>query len=269
MNGFEKVLYTFLKSTSIEMTPPKSYGPFHLTFTLVGFAVVFLLAWKLRHIGQKRGRILLFCMGIFLLLCEVYKQLFYYYCRGEVGYKWWIFPFQLCSVPMYLCLIAPLIKQGRVAKGMYNFMMTYNLLGGFITFFEPSGINLGYLFLTLHAYVWHMSLVFIGLFINFSGFGGRSLKDYRSATITFVALCVIAFCINVLLMDASGGTINMFFVGPKNSSLIVFKDISQRFGWYVSTLLYIPVFCLGAFCVFLPSYLVGKRQSAKALAPVH
>jgi hypothetical protein len=43
----------------------------------------------------------------------------------------------------------------------------------------------------------------------------------------------------------------MFFVGPSNSSLAVFSWISETFGWYVSTLLYIPSVCLGAYLFFL------------------
>ena len=163
---------------------------------------------------------------------------------------------------MYLCLIAPLLKPGRVSKAMYSFMMIYNLLGGFITFFEPSGIHLSYWGLTIHAYTWHMTLVFIGLFLNFAGFGGRKMKDYWAASVTFVVLCGIAFCINLLLRDVSGGSINMFFVGPSNSSLIVFKDISERFGWYISTLLYIPAVCIGAYIVFLPFHLWDQKHPA-------
>ncbi len=262
MDTFIQWLDRALQATAFPMTPPQSDGPFHLTFALVGFGLVLLLAWLLRGIGQKKGRVLIFCMGLFLLLCELYKQLFYYFCIGEQGYKWWIFPFQMCSVPMYLCLLAPLLKQGRLTRGMYNFMMIYNLLGGFITFFEPSGINLSYWGLTLHAYTWHMTLVFIGLFLNFAGFGGKTMKDFRSASLTFVVLCGVAFCINLLCWDVSGGDINMFFVGPANSSLVVFKDIAASCGWYVSTLLYIPAVCLGAFLVFLPFYLYERKKLA-------
>ncbi len=261
MNPFLQWLTELLQATAFPMTPPRSYGAFHLTFALVGFAISLLLAWKLRNIGQRRGRILLFCMGIFLLCCELYKQLFYTFCVDQPGYKWWIFPFQMCSVPMYLCLIAPAIRQGRVSKAMYNFMMIYNLLGGFITFFEPSGINLGYWGLTLHAYTWHMTLVFIGLFLHFAGFGGKTLRDYWTASRTFVVLCAVAFCINLLCWDASGGSINMFFVGPANSSLVVFKTIAQNCGWYVSTLVYIPAVCLGAFLIFLPFHLLERKKT--------
>jgi hypothetical protein len=55
----------------------------------------------------------------------------------------------------------------------------------------------------------------------------------------------------------------MFFVGPSNSSLAVFKDISQKFGWYVSTALYIPTVMLGAFLVFLPAHLYAKKKSSR------
>ncbi len=262
MSAFSIALQQLLMATAIEMTPPQSYGPFHLTFALVGFALSVLLAWSLRRIGHKWGRVLIFGLGLFLLCCEAYKQLFYYFCIDEVGYKWWIFPFHLCSVPMYFCLVAPLLRPGRLSSGMYNFMAIFNLLGGFITFFEPSGINLSYWGLTLHAYTWHMMLVFIGLFLNFSGFAGRRMQDFRAAALTFVALCAVAFCINVALREVSQGSVNMFFVGPSDSSLVVFKDIAKHCGWYVSTLLYIPAVCLGAFLIFLPSYLYGRRKSA-------
>ena len=203
--------------------------------------------------------------GIFLTVTEIYKQLFYYFYIGGGNYQWWIFPFQMCSVPMYLCILAPLLKPGRVQKGMYNFMMIYNLLGGFMAFIEPSGIVHGYWTLTLHAFIWHMILVFVGLYLAMSNRGGKSMADYRSASVTFVCLCAVAFCINLLLRNVSGGSVNMFFVGPSNSSLIVFKTISENFGWYVSTALYIPTVCLGAFIIFLPFHLSAKKRT---IAPV-
>ena len=43
---------------------------------------------------------------------------------------------------------------------------------------------------------------------------------------------------------------NMFFVGPGNSHIIVFKQLSEWFGWYVNTSIYIFAVCLGAYLVF-------------------
>ena len=267
MEQFSEFLDRVFTATAWGMTPPKPYGAFHLGFTLVGILVSILLAWRLRRLSERGNRILLVSVGAFLMITEVYKQLFYYYYIGDNSYQWWIFPFQLCSVPMYLCVIAPFLRSGRVQKGMYHFMTTFNLLGGLMAFIEPSGIIHEYWTLTLHAFIWHMLLIFIGAYLILSGRFARRMQDFRSATVTFLSLALLAFCINLLFWKPSGGTINMFFVGPRNSSLVVFEWISEQLGWYVSTLLYLPVVCLGAFLVFLPAYLYERKREKRGTLP--
>ena len=143
---------------------------------------------------------------------------------------------------------------------MYCFMTTYNLLGGIMAFVEPSGIMHEYWTLTLHAFIWHMLLIFVGAYLIASGRFAKTKKEFRSATVVFLVLAVVAFSINLIFWKASNGSINMFFVGPQNSSLAVFKQISEKFGWYISTLLYIPTVCLGAFLVFLPAHFYHKKK---------
>lgn len=112
----DAILQSLIQSTGWPMEKPPAYGAFHLTFTFVGLALSILLAWRLRKLGDKGNKILLVSFGIFLALCEVYKQLFYYYQVHDHVYPWWIFPFQMCSVPMYLSLIAPWLKPGKVQR---------------------------------------------------------------------------------------------------------------------------------------------------------
>jgi len=264
MSSFIEVLDKAMEATAWKMTPPPAYGAFHLSFTFIGIALCFLLAYKLRNLSERGHKTVLFCSGTFLVITEIYKQLFYYFYmsnpEGVNQYDWWIFPFQLCSVPMYLCIIAVFLKPGPVQNGIYGFMTTYNLLGGLMAFIEPSGITHSYWTLTLHAYLWHMMLIFVGIYLVFSGRCAKTKKDFLHAAVTFVVLCAVAFCINLIFWDASGGTINMFFVGPRNSSLAVFKDIAKKFGWYVSTALYIPAVTLGAFIIFLPMHIYAKKK---------
>ena len=264
MHSFSDLLDRWIEATAWEMTRPASYGAFHLTFTFVGFALCILIAYLLRKTGERGNRIFLFSVGSFLMLTEVSKQLFYYYHMHDRVYDFGIFPFQLCSVPMYLCVIAAFLKPGPIRNGMYGFMTTFNLLGGLMAFIEPSGINHGHWTLTLHAYVWHMMLVLIGFYLIASGRCAKVKRDYFHAAVTFLVLCVVAFTINVSLWKVSGGDINMFFVGPRNSSLLVFKQISEAAGWYVSTLLYIPAVCLGAFVIYYPVHLYFKKKKAQA-----
>lgn len=253
----------FLEWTAWEMAKPKAYGAFHITFVAVGLAVSVLLAWMLRKSSDKFNRIFLISVGSILMLAEVYRQLFLCYIVGEGVWQWWAFPFQLCDIPMYMCIIAPLLPKGKVQTAMYNFMLAFNLMGGFVSFIEPSGLSHEYWTLTIHAFVWHMSLVFIGLYLGFSRRAGLRLSDYKGAALIFVILSAAAFCINCALWNVSEGTINMFYVGPRISSIIVFKQIATSFGWYVNTPIYMLCLCLAAFLFFMPFCLWNRKKEHK------
>lgn len=258
------LLDTFFDSIAWTMTPPPAYGIFHILYTLGGFALCSFAAWKLRNISDRAAKRLLFGIGLVLCLSEVLKQLFYYYGINDRTYSWGDFPFQLCSIPIYLCLVAPWLKPGKVQRGMYSFMVLYNLLGGAISFTEPSGLLLDRWFLTVHALMWHMMLVFIGLFLCFSKRGGCRKTDYAGATWTFLALCGVAFGLNCFVQFGLGKSMNMFFVGPGDSPLVVFKQFSQWFGWYVNTPIYIFAVCLGAYLI---SLLICALQTRKTPNP--
>ncbi len=253
-------LDTFFESIAWPMEPFPSYGAFHILYTLIGFAVCGITAWKLRKVSDRAARWILFSVGAVLILSEVCKQLFYYFAIMDNRYSWGDFPFQLCSIPMYLCVIAPWLKPGKLQRGMYSFMVLYNLLGGAISFTEPSGLLLDRWFLTVHACVWHMLLVFIGLFICFSKRGGDRKSDYVGATWTFIALCGVAFGLNCFVQFGLGEHMNMFFVGPGDSPLVVFKQFSQWFGWYVNTPIYIFAVCLGAYLLFALIYWIQNKE---------
>ena len=253
-------LDTFFESIALPMEVIPSYSAFHIFYTLIGFAVCAFAAWKLRGVSDRTSGVILFSLGLILALSEVFKQLFYFFVIKDGSYSWGDIPFQLCSVPMYMCLIVPWLKPGKVQRGMYSFMVLYNLLGGAISFTEPSGLFLNYWFLTVHALIWHMLRVFIGLFICFSRRGGNQKSDYVSATWTFIALCGIAFGLNCFVQYGLGKNMNMFFVGPGNSPIIVFSQFSKWLGWYINTPIYIFAVCLGAYIVFCLIYYCQNKR---------
>ncbi len=69
-----------------------------------------------------------------------------------------------------------------------------------------------------------MLLVFVGLFLCVSKRGGNQKSDYASATWIFTLLCGVAFALNCIVQFGIGRDMNMFFVGPGNSPIIVFKQ---------------------------------------------
>ena len=247
-------LELFFRAAAIPMKAPAAYGLFHILFTLTGFAVCGFAAWRLRRSSDRTVNRILFWCGLVLALSEVFKQFFCYYVIAEQSYHWGEFPFQLCSTPMYMCLAVPFLKEGRLRRALYSFMVLYNLLGGAISFAEPSGLFHEYVFLTVHSCVWHMLLVFVGLLICFSKRAGTRKTDYRAATVIFIGLCGAAFAMNCFVQFGLGEKMNMFFVGPGNSPIAVFKQFSEWFGWYVNTPIYIFAVCLGAYLIFALIY---------------
>ncbi len=257
-------LNRLLGMTAWRMVKPAAYGPFHLGFFLGGLAVSVLLARALRGVGERGFRAVMRFCGFFLLGTELYKQLFYTFRLGGGQYPWWIFPFQLCSIPMYLCLLCGFLKPCRARDAMCDFMLAFNLMGGFLAFLEPSGLVHEYWTLTLHAFLWHMMLIFIGLWLGFSGRAARRPEDFRRTVLVFLCLNAIAFGLNLALFPASNGEINMFFVGPRISSIAVFHDIAARYGWYVNTPLYILCQILAAAAFYFPFARANRTRAAPA-----
>ena len=138
------MLEQWISATAWPMTPPSAYGSFHLLFLFFGLGISAALAYGLRRCSAVCCRRMLLGVGLFLITCEAYKLLFYYYVIGHGSFQWWVFPFQLCSIPMYLCLAANLVRKEHTRSAIYTFLCTYNLLGGFLALLEPSGLSHDY-----------------------------------------------------------------------------------------------------------------------------
>ncbi|MBQ7884993.1 MAG: YwaF family protein [Clostridia bacterium] len=250
---------SFFEALAIPMDKPQSYGAFHLIFFIVGLAVSILIAWLLRKTNEKQNKIVLGFVGAFLIIAEVLKQLFYYYIIGNETYQWWIFPFQLCSVPMYLCLISLFLPECKFRECLFEFMFSINMFGGFIAFLEPSGLNHPWLFLTLHAYIWHMLLIFLGLYLYFSKRVCNTKKGYLKAIATFIVLAGVAQIINITLNKPG---LNMFYISPYvQSPLAVFSMFWEKLGWLPNMLLYLLAITIASAVVYYIFYSFRKSKN--------
>ncbi len=257
MNIIEKMMHAI----AAEMTPPPAYGTFHIILIIVGMTLCISLAWLCRKFDDKKNKILLLAFAGVLIASEIFKQIFLFYVIEDNSICWGEFPFQMCSMPMYLCPIAVFSKNERVKRVMYGFMMCFNMLGGFAGVFEPSGVFLDQIPLTVHAIAWHYSLIFLSFYIIFSHRAGSTKEDYFDIVKLFTALCFIAFIINTLIGITVGDEVNMFFVGPNPSPIIVFNTIAEKFGWAASTVIYIPVTSIAAGVIFRLSCLRRKKAT--------
>ncbi len=256
------IIEEFMNLISAEMTPPPAYGTFHLILMTAGLTLCITLAFLCRRFDEKKNAVLLLTLSGILILSEIVKQLFLFYITNDHSICWGEFPFQMCSMPMYLCPVAVFCKNERIKRAAYGFIMTYNLLGGFAGVFEPSGVFHSRVFLTIHSVTWHYMLVFLAFYVIFSRRAGFTKKEFFDVAKLFCLLCFVAFIINTLIGITVGDEVNMFFVGPNPAPIIVFKDIATKFGWVASTVIYIPVTTIASALIFFLSGLGRKKKEA-------
>lgn len=189
-----------------------------------------------------------FCCGLVMAGSEIWKQLCLTFYIGHGSYNWWYFPFQLCSIPMYLCLILPWIRSEQFQKIILSFLMDFGLLGGIFAFFDTSGMHYSYLPLTIHSFAWHILLIILGLTAGFSRMADYSMRGWAGAVSCYLSCCCAATCFNVIFH--SSGTINMFYISPYYPmAQRVFRDIAQFTGNTAGIFIYIlaTILCSGIF----------------------
>ena len=137
-------LQAILRMTAWPMTPPVPYSVFHILLTVfgAGFAVSFarFFGKKIRSMAPPEPyfRHILFSCGVLLALIELYKQAFLYVIEFHGHFDWWYFPFQLCSIPMYICLAAPLLHSEKTLRRAATFLQDFGLCARLVASFADS-----------------------------------------------------------------------------------------------------------------------------------
>lgn len=268
----------FLRITAWTIKTPEVYGPFHIISAVFGIAAAFLAAFfctrKIRSGAWKNKELfgvlltpvdrLYLTAGIILLISEIYKQLFNFYIIDGKHYNWHLFPFQLCSLPMYFCLIIPWLKNKKLKLYLNTFMTDFNLMGAVLVFADPSGFFSEYITLTLHGILWHLIVIFVSLTAGLTGQADTaSLKGFLKTLPVFFISCGIAVTMNIALYPYGGA--NMFYIDPYTPSVqIVFRDIAANFGIAAGNITYIIAMAAGAFLCHLAFWISesGKARSA-------
>ena len=180
---------------------------------LSGLAAAALAAWLACRLPLKKQNLLLNLLAALFPLSEIWKQLLLTWANGGV-YRWWYFPFQLCSMPLYLlplrqllalCLLqshALRLRQSHalrlrqslalrlrrvpllswLSSVLTDFLADFGLLAGLFAFADQTGMRYPLPALTLHSYLWHFAMIFLGLFLILSGQHSRSSSAARQGS---------------------------------------------------------------------------------------
>lgn len=179
---------------------------------------------------QKGNKKLLLVCSLLLFGMEIWKQA--YYCLNH-GWTVWIFPFQLCSIPIYYFLFF----RTKMEEAFESFLSTYILLASVFALFYPADMIHQEIALTIHSFLWHYILICMAAISKDTSF--------PKGTLVFLISAMLATGINILLTPF--GEINLFYIHPFiPSTQPVFMEIGNQFGILVKNTIYMTAIIIGS-----------------------
>jgi hypothetical protein len=230
MNLFEEIL----KALDKKMVEPQMYGWFHILFLIILISSILIVKLKYNNLSDKSIKRILLIYSIVCITFEIYKQLNFSFNYDDIktwwSYSWYAFPFQFCSVPMYVALIAALTKNSKVTKSIYTFLATYGLIAGLSCMIYPSTVFVDTIGINIQTMVHHGSMVFIGALLLINNKVEYTLKSLLSSLFVFLICLSIALVIDITTYYVGiDGGLEMFFISPfHTSSLPVFSIIYEK-----------------------------------------
>jgi hypothetical protein len=252
VNIFEQLLI-FLDANMIQ---PGIYGWFHWLFLILTLMTLVVIFYRFRNFDNQQIKKILMTYAIITLSLEVYKQINFSFNYDTTStwwsYQWYAFPFQFCSTPMYIALIAALTKNKTIEKACYAFLATFGLTAGLAVMLYPATVFVDTIGINLQTMIHHSSMIVIGFLLIANQKVAHDRNSLISALNVFLICVAIAITIDVstYFIGINQG-LEMFFISPfHDSSLPVFNIIYQRVPYIVFLIIYITVFSFGSYLLF-------------------
>lgn len=249
----------FLIDLFYEIPDLKGYGLFHLSFVFLTLVFIALfIKIGLSH-NDKTFRITILCFGIMFLVLEILVQI--YHNRDNDSYDWGLFPFQLCSTPIYFCLIVPLLPK-KAREFAYPYGAFYLTIAGISVLVNPGSVIVPTVIVSARSLFWHGAMVVLGFYIITVKRYGKKVQELLPGLLIFIGAVGIATGLNVVyehfrvLYDLEDG-FNMMYISPYEESVLDFlNNIKDKTGWFFVLLTYLFGVSLGAFVIWLFPYLI-------------
>ncbi len=247
-------LLTFLDSS---MTTPEPYGAFHLISFALSILTGVLLCVYCKDTARYARRVV-FITAVIVAILEIYKQINYTFSfDGSIitaDYQWYAFPWQFCSTPMYVGLLAGLTR-GKVHHSLCAYLATFSIFAGVCVMFYPNDVFISTIGINIQTMICHGSMLSIGIYLLGSGYVKLEHKTILKAVPVFAAAVTIAVILNEIA-HATGlletDTFNMFFVSPYcDPHLPVYSIVQQHVAFPWCLIIYIAAFTLAAYLMLL------------------
>lgn len=191
-------------------------------FIILGFIGVFIAGilgaklgkyYQVSNSKRDANKILLI-IEIILITIEVFKQIFI--TINEKTYQWDLFPFQICSMIVYVIPLIQLVKSEKAKYSLIGFLCFFCMTGGLFYFVKPAAaLNSEYMIISIQGFLWHWLIIFTGIFLIYSYriFEKPQLTMLVGASIVFIVASCIASSINYLAYTVDPNMhINFFYI---------------------------------------------------------
>lgn len=260
MSFWQSVLAFLDRSTET----PASYGWFHLLWLALTFlALIPLLRFPKQQSDTHIRRVVL-VTAIVVILLEVYKQINYSfsYENGIVfDYQWYAFPFQFCSTPMYIGLLAGLTKKGKLHESLCAYLATYALFAGLAVMVYPNDVFISTIGINIQTMICHGSMITIAIYLFATGHVKLHHKTILKAMPVFAVTVGMAAVMNEIAYQVGlleTETFNMFYISPHcDPHLILYSDVQKVVPFPWSLVIYILGFTAAAYLVLLIAMGIG------------
>ncbi len=229
------LLEKILTATPRLSVPPKPFGVFHLTALGIILGLFLLMVLFRKHLPRSEKAVMrvLRIFGLGLLFLEIGKQLVFSFDPvGGWAYNWERFPFQFCSLPIYVALFAGCLPKCTVRQALLCFLATYSPVAGASVLFYPArSVFSEIVFLNIHTMIWHGAMLLFGLYLWLTGTVKSEWKSAGYAALVYLPLNFIALALNEASYAfgfAEGYTFNMFYTGRLGRCPIPILSLIQR-----------------------------------------
>ena len=255
-----------------DMAVPTMYGWFHLLFFVGAVAIGVLLCKYKKPTAVFVNKLILF-MALLSILLEVYKQINYTFSYDGIkitgDYQWYAFPFQFCSTPMYVGVLAGILRKGKVYESLCTYLATYALFAGLVVMIYPAQVFISTIGINIQTMICHGSMLTVGIYLLGSGYIKAEHKVVLKAVPVFAVLVIVATILNEVAA-ATGllerETFNMFFISPHCEGTLPVYSMVQKFVQYPWCMfIYVAIFTLAAYIMLLIAMAIKKIAAKKPI----
>lgn len=258
-------LQNILRIMDRQMTTPRLFGWFHIASLFMTVLVTVALCYHRKDDPPHRVRLVVFRTAVLVTLLEIYKQINYSFSYTDgisFDYQWYAFPFQFCSTPMYVGLLAGVLGKGKLQDALYAYLATFSVFAGTCVMIYPGDVFVDTMGINFQTVICHGSMICIGVYLFYTGAVRLEHSTIMKAMLVFACTVTLATFLNEIaywtgLLERE--TFNMFFISRHCApSLPVYSLVQKVIPYPGCLLIYVLGFTLASYLVLLAAMGIRK-----------